>query len=59
VQVSGSVSRVVAALAIGVFVAIPFAYVSYQLVERPFLRWRRAGGSRADDRTVLAATPAL
>ena len=57
-QVSGSVSRVLAALAIGVFVAIPFAYVSYQLVERPFLRWRRAGGSRADDRTVLAVTPA-
>jgi peptidoglycan/LPS O-acetylase OafA/YrhL len=29
-----------AALAVGVFVAIPVAYVSYQLVERPFLRRR-------------------
>ena len=28
------------ALAVGVFVAIPVAYVSYQLVERPFLRRR-------------------
>ena len=30
----------VIALAVGVFVAIPVAYVSYQLVERPFLRRR-------------------
>lgn len=58
VQVTGSLLRVLAALAIGVFVAIPFAYVSYQLVERPFLRWRRAGGSRAGVPPVLAVTPA-
>lgn len=34
------VLRDVGALAVGVFVAIPVAYVSYQLVERPFLRRR-------------------
>jgi peptidoglycan/LPS O-acetylase OafA/YrhL len=38
------------ALAIGVFICIPVAYISYQLVERPFLR-RRA-------RTV-ASTPVI
>ncbi|MGH2503034.1 MAG: acyltransferase family protein, partial [Ktedonobacterales bacterium] len=57
-HVSGGGSRVVAALAIGVFVAIPFAYVSYQLVERPFLRWRRASGPRADARPALIAASA-
>jgi peptidoglycan/LPS O-acetylase OafA/YrhL len=36
-----------AALAVGVCVAIPFAYVSYQLVERPFLRRRHQLAERA------------
>jgi peptidoglycan/LPS O-acetylase OafA/YrhL len=48
--VHGGVARGVAALAVGVCVAIPFAYVSYQLVERPFLRYRRASGHASDGR---------
>ena len=39
---ANSVLRVVVALAIGLGVAIPFAYISYQVIERPFLRWRRS-----------------
>src|SRR6185437_16793730 len=42
IPVTGEFARSVATLAIGVCVAIPFAYLSYQFVERPFLRWRRA-----------------
>jgi peptidoglycan/LPS O-acetylase OafA/YrhL len=42
-------------LAVGVFVAIPVAYMSYQLVERPFLR-RRA---RTAASTSLLAQPEL
>ena len=48
IAVSDGVLRGVVALAIGLGVAIPFAYLSYQVVERPFLRLRRAaprGGS--------------
>ncbi|HEV2235938.1 MAG TPA: acyltransferase [Ktedonobacterales bacterium] len=36
-----------AALAVGLCVAVPFAYMSYQLVERPFLRRRRTLAERA------------
>jgi peptidoglycan/LPS O-acetylase OafA/YrhL len=55
IPVTGGFARGVAALAVGLCVAIPFAYVSYQLVERPFLRWRRATGVRgAGDRQASA-----
>jgi peptidoglycan/LPS O-acetylase OafA/YrhL len=36
-----------AALAVGLCVAVPFAYLSYQLVERPFLRRRHRLAERA------------
>jgi len=39
--------RLPVALGIGVLVAIPFAYLSYQLIERPFLRRRRNTASAA------------
>ena len=38
-------ARLPVALAVGAVVAIPFAYLSYQLVERPFLRRRHRGAS--------------
>ena len=48
VSVPNGALRAVWAVAIGLFVAIPFAYVAYQLVERPFLRLRHArSASRA------------
>ncbi len=45
IAVTGGIARGVVALAVGLGVGIPFAYVAYQLVERPFLRWRRASGA--------------
>jgi peptidoglycan/LPS O-acetylase OafA/YrhL len=47
IPATGMFARSVAALAVGLCVAIPFAYISYQLVERPFLRWRRSSGASA------------
>lgn len=47
IPITGGFARGVVALAVGFGVAIPFAYVSYQLVERPFLRLRRAGAKPA------------
>ena len=47
------------ALAIGLLVAIPFAYVSYQLVERPFLRWRHNSRPRAEAAPAIAVEPGL
>lgn len=38
--------RDLGALAVGIFVALPVAYVSYQLVERPFLRKRSRMAAR-------------
>ncbi len=56
IPVSGGVARGVVALAIALGVAIPFAYLSYQLVERPFLRWRRTGtASRPRAETPVGA----
>jgi peptidoglycan/LPS O-acetylase OafA/YrhL len=48
IPVTGVFARSVATLAIGLCVAIPFAYLSYQFVERPFLRWRRASRPGVD-----------
>lgn len=52
IPVTGEFARSVAALAIGLCVAMPFAYLSYQFVERPFLRYRRASRpvAEADER---------
>lgn len=61
IPVTGGVERGVAALAVGLGVAIPFAYLSYQLIERPFLRWRRAsrsGARPAPLEVALAPAPA-
>ena len=58
-HIAGGVERGVAALAIGLLVAIPFAYVSYQLVERPFLRWRHSSRPRAEASPVIAVEPGL
>ncbi len=58
-HIAGGVERGVAALAIGLLVAIPFAYVSYQLVERPFLRWRHSSRPRAEASPAIAVEPGL
>ena len=54
IPVSGGFARGVVALAVALGVAIPFAYLSYQLVERPFLRWRHAGGASRQRAEVQA-----
>ncbi|HZC04334.1 MAG TPA: acyltransferase [Ktedonobacterales bacterium] len=54
ISVPSGVARGIWALTIGFCIAIPFAYVSYQLVERPFLRWRRSSGAA---RTTAPAVP--
>lgn len=47
IPVSGGFARGVVALLVGFCGAIPFAYLAYQLVERPFLRYRRVSAPRA------------
>ncbi len=59
IPVTGGFARGAVALAIGLCVAIPFAYLAYQLVERPFLRWRRAGASVSGPRADHPADPPL
>lgn len=58
IPVTGGFARGVVALAIGFGLAIPFAYVSYQLVERPFLRLRRSGARPVATTSAGAATSA-
>jgi peptidoglycan/LPS O-acetylase OafA/YrhL len=48
-------ARVACTFAFAAFVVIPFAYLSYQLVERPFLRRRH----RASETQARAARPVL